>query len=177
MKTTSKRTQALLLGTAVFFGSQAMQPLAQSQGNTTTLKPQPIPASKPPVITAETEQAKEGTTNIIQKLADLPILKTNDPFANTFAMLKRAATDNPIATTLSNLSGNSGLQLRGSVVDSNNQRLALVEVGRTGVHVVREGDTLSLAGGGRSANVTILQINKQSVEVEFGNFEDSVIIR
>ena len=174
MKTTLNHSKIIVLSASLLFSSDTLINRAHSQGTPASA----LPASKLESATPAADQKEaEGTTNIVQKLADLPILKTNDPFANTFAMLKRAATDNPITSTLSAIGGNSGLQLRGSVVDSNNQRLALVEVGRTGVHVVREGDVLSLSGGGRSANVTIVQIHKQSVEVEFGNFEDSVIIR
>lgn len=172
MNIQSKRPQTLLLSATLLLGSEILYHQAHSQSSGL----QSIPAATNAPVGA-TRTHEKSSTNIVKKLADLPILRTNDPFANTFAMLKRAATDNPITSTLSALSGNNGLQLKGSVVDEEGQRLALVEIGSTGVHVVREGDTLSLSGGGRSANVTIINIRRQSVEVEFGNFEDSVIIR
>ena len=121
---------------------------------------------------------ESGTnTDLVDQIADLTTLQTNDPFANTFAMLKRAASDNPVTSTLSALSGSADLQLRGTIRDASDSTLALVEVGQTGVHVVRVGDTLSLSGGGRRANVTILAIHRQSIEVEYGNFEDAITIR
>ncbi len=173
MITKTKRPQTLLLSAALLMGSNAISQQVHSQASdayATSTNRVDAPQEQP-------KEPEEGTTNIVKKLANLPILKTNDPFANTFEMLKRAATDNPISNTIATLSGNSGLRLKGSVVDGSNQKLALIEVGNTGVHVVREGDTLRLSSGGRSANVTIRHIHRQSVEVEFGKFEDSVIIR
>ena len=177
MKTTTSPTYKLLFGAAILFGLSNLNHTLYSQSplkaNSDPTKP--VNAKTAP---ADTEEARAVSPNdIVNELADVPTLQTNDPFANTFAMLKKATADNPITTTLSSMTGSSDLQLKGTVVDKNDQALALVEVGKTGVHVVRVGDSLSLSGGGRSANVTILAIGRQSIEVEYGNFEDSIIIR
>jgi len=189
MKTTTSPTYTVLLGAAILFGLSNPNHKVHSQSplkaNTDSSKPTATPAAlesntpasaAPPTVALQ-ENKPTQPSDILSELADVPTLQTNDPFANTFAMLQRATAENPITSTLNARSGSSDLQLRGTVVDANEQALALVEVGRTGVHVVRVGDTLSLSGGGRSANVTILAIHRQSIEVEYGNFEDSIIIR
>ena len=180
MKTNKPRLTIFIIGTCLLLGPRSfvteLHSQALKQGQPTLSQPTRLQAS----ATQEPEREPEPentSTNILNKLADIPTLQTNDPFANTFAMLQRAAADNPITTTLSAMTGSSDLQLKGTVVDSADTSLALVEVGKTGVHVVRVGDTLSLSGGGRSANVTILAIHRQSIEVEYGNFEDRIVIR
>lgn len=178
MKSTTTHTLTLLIGTALLLGPPSLQPRLHSQQsadhNSEAASVNPNRGAE----TTATATTDSGTsTNLVEKIADLTTLQTNDPFANTFAMLKRAASDNPVTSTLSALSGSADLQLRGTIRDAADGTLALVEVGQTGVHVVRVGDTLSLSGGGRRANVTILAIHRQSIEVEYGNFEDAITIR
>jgi len=177
MKTTKPRLIALLIGATILLGPPNFVTELHSQvpkgGQPSLIQPDRLQVIK----AAEAAKAQNAPTNIMNKLADIASIQTNDPFANTFAMLQRAAADNPITTTLNAMTGSSDLQLKGTVMDAAETSLALVQVGKTGVHVVKVGDTLSLSGGGRSANVTILAIHRQSIEVEYGNFEERIIIR
>ena len=181
MKTNKPRITIFIIGVSLLLGPPnlvtQLQSQASKQRQATLTQPSRLQATAVAQKPEPDPKPENISTNIINQLADIPTIQTNDPFANTFAMLQRAASDNPITSTLSAMTGSSDLQLKGTVVDSSDTSLALIEVGRTGVHVVRVGDTLSLSGGGRSANVTILAIHRQKIEVEYGNFEDTIIIR
>ena len=172
MKNQHYRPLSALLGVGFLIGIGDLHPQA-----TEPIQSPPKKANAEAVATNAKEKATTTSTNLIDKLADVANLETNDPFANTFAMLKRATEENPVTSTLNAITGSSDLQLKGTARDAANQALALVEVGSTGVHVVRVGDTLSLSNGGRRSNVTILAIHRQSIEVEYGKFEDSITIR
>ena len=179
MKTTKPRTLSFLLGATVIIGPPSFENEVHSESPSQTAPAlvQEVPPETPVPNSPANDESTSKPKNLVEELTDVATLQTNDPFANTFAMLKRAAADNPVTSPLSALTGSSDLQLRGTVTDAADTALALIEIGKTGVHVVRVGDTLSLSGGGRRANVTILAIHRQSVEVEYGNFEDSIIIR
>lgn len=172
MKNQHYRPLSALLGAGFLLGIGNLHPQATEPIQSAPKK------NKTEAVAKDPEPQNTATsTNLVDKIADVANLETNDPFANTFAMLKRATEENPVTTTLNAISGSADLQLKGTARDSANQTLALVEVGNTGVHVVKVGDTLSLSNGGRRSNVTILAIHRQSIEVEYGKFEDSITIR
>lgn len=124
------------------------------------------------------EPANPATTSAAPELGpELPIKKTNDPFANTLEMLKQVSENNPVTSTLSALTGSLDMRLRGAVIDGDGNSLALLELGNGQVHVVRVGDTVSLKTSGNNSSVKIIAIHRQSVELEFGDFEDFIVIR
>ncbi len=109
--------------------------------------------------------------------SDLPIKKTNDPFANTMEMLRKVTHNNPVASTISALTGSMDMRLRGAVIDDDGQSLALLEFAQGQVHVVKVGDTVSLKTHGKNSSVKIMAIHRQSVELEFGDFDEYVVVR
>lgn len=135
-------------------------------------EPSPEQASSNQPPSKETE---ETVADIIGK--EIPVKKTNDPFANTTEMLKRVTESNPLTSTLSALTGSLDMQLRGSVIDDDGNALALLEISDGKVHVVRVGDTLSLRTHGKNSSVKIMAIHRQSVELEFGDFDEYVVVR
>ena len=108
---------------------------------------------------------------------NLPIKKTNDPFANTMEMLRKVTQNNPVASTISALTGSMNMRLRGAVIDDEGHSLALLELAEGQVHVVRVGDTVSLKTHGKNSSVKIMAIHRQSVELEFGDFDEYVVVR
>jgi len=136
------------------------------------------------VAFSESSPAAQNTSEVQAEVevlpeiqSDLPIKKTNDPFANTMEMLKRVTQNNPVASTLSALTGSMNMRLRGAVIDSEGNSLALLEIADGQVHVVKVGDTLSLKTHGKNSSVKIMAIHRQSVELEFGDFEEFVVVR
>lgn len=128
-----------------------------------------VPSESPPKV-APTETVQEPSP-------EGPIQKTSDPFANTMEMLRRVTENNPVASTISALTGSMDMRLRGSVIDGDGNALALLELAEGQVHVVKVGDTLSLRTHGKNSSVKIMAIHRQSVELEFGDFEDYVVVR
>ena len=92
-------------------------------------------------------------------------------------MLRKVTENNPVASTISALTGSMDMRLRGAVIDDEGNSLALLEIADGQVHVVKEGDTLSLRTHGKNSSVKIMAIHRQSVELEFGDFEDFVVVR
>ncbi len=123
--------------------------------------------------TSQSETAEAPSESI----GDLPIKKTNDPFANTMEMLRKVTQNNPVASTISALTGSMDMRLRGAVIDDEGHSLALLELAQGQVHVVRVGDTVSLRTHGKNSSVKIMAIHRQSVELEFGDFDEYVVVR
>ncbi len=121
-----------------------------------------------PVSTPETEITDAGPVRI---------KKTNDPFANTVAMIRKVSENNPLSNTISAITGSMNLRLRGAVIDKEGNSFALLEVDKGAVHVVQVGDSLSLKTHGHNSSVKIMAIHRQSVEVEFGEHESYIIVR
>lgn len=157
---TSLRKFALCLG--LLIESQFPYQVAFSEPNPSS--------SNTPELEAEVEELSEIQPN-------LPIKKTNDPFANTMEMLKKVTQNNPVASTISALTGSMDMRLRGAVIDDEGNSLALLEIADGQVHVVKVGDTLSLKTHGKNSSVKIMSIHRQSVELEFGDFEEFVVVR
>ena len=158
MHTYHKPLPKIALFVALLLGTQGLHQELVSQ-------PNPDPVS-PESTMAEPDLSPE-----------LPIKKTGDPFANTMEMLKRVSENNPVTSTLSALTGSLDMRLRGAVIDGDGNALALLELGNGQVHVVKVGDTVSLKTSGKNSSVKIMAIHRQSVELEFGDFEDFIVVR
>ena len=160
MKFDTKTCYKIALCTCLFVGPTLIQPKAVSQD-----------------ITPISEAAPTLTGKPSETIGNLPIKKTNDPFANTVEMLRKVTTDNPVTNTLSALTGSMNMRLRGAVIDDEGNSLALLEIGNGLVHVVKVGDTLSLKTHDKNSSVKIMAIHRQSVELEFGDFDEFVVVR
>lgn len=139
--------------------------------------PHQVAFSEPSPSTESSSKIEAEVETLPEIQSDLPIKKTNDPFANTMEMLKRVTENNPVASTISALTGSMDMRLRGAVIDDDGNTLALLEIADGQVHVVKVGDTLSLRTHGKNSSVKIMSIHRQSVELEFGDFEEFVVVR
>ena len=173
MKMQLRKSQTILLSAILLPVSEPLHPAVpggvEASMNASTTNRASIPDKD--------SEGDDPAFDMEDALISLPGLATNDPFANSEAMRQRAIGTESSGPSVSALLDQSGLSVHGAVRDASGKELALIEIGRSGVHGVREGDVLSISSGGRSASITIVSIQRQSVEVEFGSFEDRIIIR
>ena len=69
------------------------------------------------------------------------------------------------------------LRLRGFVTGNGNQPVALLEVGKHQVFLVREGDTISLQNAGKNSVLKVKKITNLSALVEVGTLGQVIVVR
>lgn len=163
---------AVLSGVLLLFTSPASRLQSQSQSAPTAKRNAASPQG--PTTTPPTNQPSLNVTNI---LADIAITQTNDPFASSSVMVQKATIGDTATATVTSSTGSANLKLHGVVIGDNGNTLALISLDKSGIHVVREGDQLSLSTGSRAGKVSITAIHRKSVEIEYGTFDNSVTIR
>ncbi|MEM7194804.1 MAG: hypothetical protein AAF402_07640 [Pseudomonadota bacterium] len=102
-----------------------------------------------------------------------------DPFALTPYIVEQfSASTSGEAVFTPTLSANvPPLALRGLVQKDANETVALLEIGNTGVYVVREGDTVGFRVGNEEQVMRIRKIDGLSVLVETGNLGKVIVVR
>ena len=69
------------------------------------------------------------------------------------------------------------MHLRGLVQDKDGKLAALLEIENSGIHVVREGDTVGLYDMGSNSVVRVRKINRLNLVVEAGSLGQLIIVR
>ena len=102
-----------------------------------------------------------------------------DPFSPTNRLLQVAQVDEGVThfQPLNTATEMPRMHLRGLVQDKSGDVAALLEIQNSGIHIVREGDTVGLYDMGVNSVIRVRQINRLNMIVEAGSLGQMIIVR
>lgn len=108
-----------------------------------------------------------------------------DPFAVsttlqdavTGPVAPRKKSTGPVFTSSTGPANIPKMFLRGQLTGKDGELVALVEIDKGGVHIVREGDTIGLQQLGLDSVIRVKEINRLQVVIESGSLGRLIIVR
>ncbi len=102
-----------------------------------------------------------------------------DPFAPTSRLLQVTSSgDGGVQfQALSQATKLPRMHLRGLIQDRNGDLAALLEIEKSGIHIVREGDAVGLYDMGVNSVIRVRKINRLNLVVEAGSLGQMIIVR
>lgn len=101
-----------------------------------------------------------------------------DPFAPTDRLLQASTSGGAaVFQPLQQAATIPIMHLRGLVQDKDGTQVALLEIEKGGVHIVREGDTVGLYEMGANTVIRVRKINRLNLVVEAGSLGQLIIVR